>query len=421
MKLFLDILYVLIENALFVAYLHLLLPRVNKDTKRPAIGLVILLSILSYLINKSMRDNVLLGIFLIVIPIIYSYYYLEGKLINKIIKIVCINANLVILNGLFVLVFSLGSNTVYQLVFGPGYIGYCITFLTKLFWFIEYIYLRKYRSEEFQLSQHVWLAISLLLILLVSVVVFVCYELLAGTINPILAILIFISFGIAVLLIYYVCQEMTNSYNKIIENKIYLEATKYEEKLVEIASQKSQEYNKVLHDYRHLIGVIEELENHNQDIKKFIDEIHLEEPQDIIHTDHVVLNYVINEARKKSAALGIDFFGEYSRHIYEGVSDYDMSILMGNLFDNAIEAALKAKEKRIRYVIDSNEYRMIIKVINTYDETQFNDFQTTKENQDKHGFGLSKIHNIVQKYNGVDSIFKKGEEVVHSCQLNLKR
>ena len=89
-----------------------------------------------------------------------------------------------------------------------------------------------------------------------------------------------------IVLIYILCLEMTQYYQRLMNRKIHEQALRYEETLVEIANQKSKKYNKIIHDYKKFVKDLKE----NQEIE--LQDISLEIPTEVIHTNNIVLNYV---------------------------------------------------------------------------------------------------------------------------------
>ena len=79
--------------------------------------------------------------------------------------------------------------------------------------------------------------------------------------------------------------------------------------------------------------------------------------------------------------------------------DYDMCIILGNLLENAFQAACKqTKDEKsyIRLIIAIRNEKLIIQVINSYHPSL-----TERKHQDfEHGYGLENIRNTVKKWNG---------------------
>ena len=82
----------------------------------------------------------------------------------------------------------------------------------------------------------------------------------------------------------------------------------------------------------------------------------------------------------------------------------DLSVLLANFFDNAIEAEKKLKgEKEIIFDMRAYKGYLIITIKNLVEKKVLDEnglLQTTKEDKQKHGFGMSSMKEIVEKYEG---------------------
>lgn len=419
MRIILEIIFSIIENTLIIMYLNLFLNKKNKfiDKKYYDITFIFLLTAVLHGIDFFTK-TILNGFALIVLLFFYAYFIYEGNIYNKILKIVLINTNMILLGGICVFMFS--NQPFYQQMYVNETISYNLGFFIKFVWFVEYMYLKKYYTGEFKLSKKVWGFIIVVLLMLIGLIVIVTNELLYGDITIKTALYAYIVSLLVVVLIYYVCLKMTEYYNKLLDQKIRLESLKYEETIIKVANQKSEEYNKILHDYKNLIGFLKDIKINEEVKKDILAHIDLKNQRELIHTNNAVFNYALNNAMAKADEMGIDFHGTYPSVIAEGISSYDLLSLLSNLFDNAIEASQKADIKEIVYKIECNEYNFIVRVKNTYEESCFNNFETTKNDKNKHGLGLNIIKEIVDKYHGEDVVKQKDHMVLHSCLLNLK-
>lgn len=92
------------------------------------------------------------------------------------------------------------------------------------------------------------------------------------------------------------------------------------------------------------------------------------------------------------------------------ISDIDLSSILSNAIDNAIEGSTNSKEKFIDIILKSEKGLFILKINNSYNHKiilKNNKFQTTKENKKLHGLGISSMTEIVQRYNGFIDIKTK--------------
>lgn len=103
------------------------------------------------------------------------------------------------------------------------------------------------------------------------------------------------------------------------------------------------------------------------------------------------------------------------------ISGIDLSVLIGNILDNAMEACMQIPEEKDRFIriyIDIVKKQLYISVTNSMEGTARkagNLFLSNK--QGNHGFGLLRIDSIVAKYNGF--INRQTENGVFATEVML--
>lgn|GEM_PF-2238307 len=90
----------------------------------------------------------------------------------------------------------------------------------------------------------------------------------------------------------------------------------------------------------------------------------------------------------------------------------DLSIVLGNALDNAIEACMDLHDQKS---IDLNIYTemdyVVIKIKNSFNEQRIKEnYRTTKDDAKNHGYGLKNIKFVVEKYDGIFKINSKNGE-----------
>ncbi len=204
-----------------------------------------------------------------------------------------------------------------------------------------------------------------------------------------------------------------NEYKKQIE---YFK--KYEELSEEIKSRR--------HDYKnHLISILSIAKNEEStSLVNYVDDILEAEGG----ADHILginnkimsslINYNMNKMKKNSIVFEYDIDLPAEIH----VSDVDMTIIIGNLLDNAIEACLNI-EVGNRYIdldIDSGYGKIDILIKNSIDgkvEIVNSHLHTIKKDKENHGYGLNNIKKIVEKYNGHFKISNNNNEFIAELLL----
>lgn len=130
-----------------------------------------------------------------------------------------------------------------------------------------------------------------------------------------------------------------------------------------------------------------------------------------IETGNTVLNSCINTKLEMAHQLGISFKAEIENLSFSKLGSIDLSALLMNLFDNAIEASLKEDKKEIQIqIIKKRGYETILMKNLIWESVLLynKDLITTKkENSKEHGCGLVQIRSIVEMYHGMIDIYEE--------------
>ncbi len=98
------------------------------------------------------------------------------------------------------------------------------------------------------------------------------------------------------------------------------------------------------------------------------------------------------------------------------ISDIDLNILIGNLFDNAIEAVkgLSDDKRKLYITVNADRSTLFLRIRNPYAGRLIRDlngnFLTHKKNKVFHGLGLREVRRVVRKYQGKMVISTDGGE-----------
>lgn len=162
------------------------------------------------------------------------------------------------------------------------------------------------------------------------------------------------------------------------------------------------------HDYRNHIQMMKALaaKDDMEGIKAYLDELDtdLNTVDTVVKTGNAmadaILNSKISLARSKDITVKADAFIP----VQLKMSELDLCVIIGNLFDNAIEASLSLppEQRMIRVYMDMKNTQLYISFTNFTASKKLqkvgNKFHTTKG--EGHGFGLVRIDNIVERLDG---------------------
>lgn len=130
-------------------------------------------------------------------------------------------------------------------------------------------------------------------------------------------------------------------------------------------------------------------------------------------TGITTLDFMLNIKKRKMDSVHIEFFLE-AKVSEIPMEDADFIVALGNLLDNAIEAAEQCqKENRKIWMSSQNINEMFLMTLKNTCETQpvekNNKFVTHKKNADRHGLGVESVRRIMDKYQGEISFdYKSG-------------
>ena len=159
------------------------------------------------------------------------------------------------------------------------------------------------------------------------------------------------------------------------------------------------------HDYRSHIQTMKAhaAENDWEAVRAYLDtlETDLATVDTAVKTGNPMADAILNSKISLARSKGIPVRADASVPVKLNISELDLCVILGNLFDNAIEASLllPEKERLIRLYIDMKGTQLYISFTNfTAAKKQLGRFQSTKG--EGHGFGLVRIDAIVERMGG---------------------
>lgn len=163
------------------------------------------------------------------------------------------------------------------------------------------------------------------------------------------------------------------------------------------------------HDYRNHIGVLKAYaaKGDMDAIKNYLDELDtdLSTVDTVIKTGNAMADAILNSKISLAKSKGIEVKATAHIPVVLRISDLDLCVILGNLFDNAIDASLALPEngRLIRVYMDMKGTQLYISFTNftAGKKLQKKDglFSSTKRDG-SHGFGLISIDEVVNKYGG---------------------
>ena len=142
-----------------------------------------------------------------------------------------------------------------------------------------------------------------------------------------------------------------------------------------------------------------------------------------VHTGNVTLDALLGSKGVLARDNGIRVDVEAAVPSELQIEETHLAVMIGNLYDNAIDASLKIEDIAKRYIrieIVYKERNLMIHFSNAakQDAKRIGDvWHTTKAQVSEHGFGIKSIDRVVSQYNG----FCKRElkDNIFTCRIRI--
>ena len=162
------------------------------------------------------------------------------------------------------------------------------------------------------------------------------------------------------------------------------------------------------HDYRNHIQMMKVLAANGdlEGLKAYLDELDtdLNTVDTVVKTGNAMADAILNSKISLAKSKGIPVQVDAHIPVKLKMSELDLCCILGNLFDNAIEASLSLPEDRrlIRVYMDMKGSQLYISFTNFTAAKKMEKvgkrFRTIKG--EGHGFGLVRIDNIIERLDG---------------------
>lgn len=298
-------------------------------------------------------------------------------------------------------------------------------FATKLYSIMAHIFakvinallilvcIRAFKRVSFDFPSKYWISLNIITVVnLIISIILVQNSTGMNEFNSAFAHYLFFSMAflsMSIVVLYYFIQ-LSVSFRKEKQDYIAYSTNNAVSEQIKLQNAMMDSIKKINHDIKNDLVTISMLleENRNKDAVNYINEItdRIENVKNIVESDNFIVDAVINCKSVVCESYDIPVELKIGKIPEIDASYPDISAILSNVFDNAIEASLKTKKENRFIQVNASVYKgyasFIIK--NRYDHAlKFENglITTTKNNSSVHGFGMSIIKEAIEKNNGV--------------------
>ena len=176
---------------------------------------------------------------------------------------------------------------------------------------------------------------------------------------------------------------------------------------------------KLFHDFHNHIGALRQLLSHGkpEESMRYLDDLQapVREMAETTWTGDETVDYLINSKAHAAMADDIHFQAQVEFPRHTNLRSADLCAILGNLLDNALEAARQVPKKDGRFVrltIRRIHQMLVIKVENGFAAPlveKDGELKTSKEGNGLHGWGLKSARTAAEKYDGTVQTSQEGD------------
>lgn len=268
------------------------------------------------------------------------------------------------------------------------------------------LFAQKENTESY--NKYFWL---LFIMPLTSIMVLICFRYIAyqmqlTKVMSILWIISCIGLLFANILVFIIYEYSLKNTKELYELKAIQDREEQDKRYFEIIEQSNKDMRIFSHDIKNHLTQIRNLEN-IEAVQSYIDSIYpnIEKFSFTGISKNKMLDLIISKYVTLCEKKNIKFSVDVKTANLAYVSDSDLSTLMNNLLDNAVEAAEQADERFIQvYIFSKGSMHDGLVIKNSCaisPKAENGELKTTKQNKKTHGVGTKSIRKTLKKYDAV--------------------
>lgn len=209
---------------------------------------------------------------------------------------------------------------------------------------------------------------------------------------------------LSVILLFTSYQSTVQKENMIRSLQSQAERMEMEQRYYDVLEKQNENLQIYAHDMKNHLSAIRELSEDAQ-IDAYLDKMseRLQEYSQIGNSGNRMLDIIYAKYVAECENKHIEFRAEFRSANFMYVENFDLVTILGNLLDNAVEAADHAQERVvIAKTMHKNTYDILVieNGCDTLPQARNKELKTTKVNRELHGLGLKSVAKVLQQYGG---------------------
>ena len=400
------------------------------ETKKKSITIALWTSILylSFLVVHLNATGLINTVYLLLINFLLLYLLFDCKLKNAIFHSFILSFLMIITEFISVSVTSMFFNVDFNTYTNDANMYILNTAFSKMIYFVLCLFVTRVfnRSKgQFGNASRFWILIIVPISSLTALTVLFNVSLnmsfpevykIACSISAVLLI-------ISNIILFFIYERSIRDAAELLELKTSEQKAETDKTYFEILEKNNDNLKIFTHDIKNHLLHIAKLAD-NEEVTDYINDL----CGDVVNfgnsamSQNKTLDIIINKYFLLCESKGIHIYFDTKTANLSFIEPTDLTAMLNNLLDNAVEAAEVSTQKEIMVkLFTKNNSLQVITITNSCDiepYTRNKDLLTIKKDKNLHGLGLKSVKKVVNKYEGsFDWNYKKEEHLFEICVI----
>ncbi len=209
-------------------------------------------------------------------------------------------------------------------------------------------------------------------------------------------------------LVFHLYDRLQIKAEEALERELLVQQNKYYDNQFQLMKTSEESLRAIRHDFKNHLSALSSLADKEtgSEVRKYISELidTSDNTERYINTGNVEIDSILNAKIQEAAAKGVTVNAIVAVPEHLTLMTFDLTVLLGNLIDNAIEGTLNARnggsiDLDLRY----SKNRLLLEISNPFTgEIELKDGLPVTKKRDKqnHGIGLKQVVKTLKKYDG---------------------
>lgn len=268
-------------------------------------------------------------------------------------------------------------------------------------------------------------AVPLLTIVVIVIITEVSFNLMPNDMDTLYLFLSLLGMIAINIIFYALLARLDKEYSLQTENRLLKQKSSLQLEYIKKTHALNEEIRTIRHDMKNQIIYLKQifLERRYEEGLSYANHMieKIDSKQKLINTGRLAFDAIVNAKLRESADKGITVCYNITCSLDNRIEDDDMVSILGNIFDNAIEACEHIHGRKEIYMeVKKVHSYLLIMVKNTINSTVLEnnpELKSTKQDKISHGIGIKNVKKIAKKYDGFITHEERYDEFI--CKIML--